>query len=92
MREQMLSEKYQEPPCLAVKKAEFTPPPADVEPVPEEYLHLVGKHARHPGTGKNLGKYGRWAFAEFTEVYQIQTDFEKKVEEEFNAMIDRNIL
>ena len=41
-----------------------------------------------PGVN-NLGHYGRWAFAEFTEVYQIQSDFEKRVEEEFNKMIDQ---
>ncbi len=40
-----------------------------------------------PGVN-NLGNYGRWAFAEFTEVYQIETDFEAKVESEFNKMID----
>ena len=39
-----------------------------------------------PGVN-NLGSYGRWAFAEFTEVYQIQSDFEAKVESEFNNMI-----
>ena len=32
-------------------------------------------------------QYGRWAFAEFTEVYQIETDFAAKVESEFNKMI-----
>ncbi len=37
----------------------------------------------------NLGAYGRWAFAEFTEFYQVETDFEAKVEAEFNKMIDR---
>ena len=41
-----------------------------------------------PGVN-NLGTYGRWAFAEFTEVYQIGTDFEAKVEGEFNKMIER---
>jgi type III restriction enzyme len=39
-----------------------------------------------PGVN-NLGKYGRWAFAEFTEVYQIAADFEAKVEAAFNEMI-----
>jgi type III restriction enzyme len=33
-------------------------------------------------------KFGRWAFAEFTEVYQIEADFKAKVESEFNEMID----
>jgi len=40
-----------------------------------------------PGVN-NLGNYGRWAFAEFTEVYQIEVDFEAKVESEFNRMIE----
>jgi len=40
-----------------------------------------------PGVN-NLGRYGRWAFAEFTEVYQIEADFKEKVESEFNKMID----
>jgi type III restriction enzyme len=34
-----------------------------------------------------LGKYGRWGFAEFTEVYQMPADFEAKVADEFNTMI-----
>ncbi len=41
-----------------------------------------------PGVN-NLGAYGRWAFAEFTEVYQIEADFEAKVEAHFNQMIDQ---
>lgn len=40
-----------------------------------------------PGVN-NLGTYGRWAFAEFTEVYQIEADFEAKVASEFDAMMD----
>jgi type III restriction enzyme len=40
-----------------------------------------------PGVN-HLGKYGRWAFAEFTEVYQIQSDFEAKVRGEFNRLIE----
>jgi len=40
-----------------------------------------------PGVN-NLKCYGRWAFAEFTEVYQIESDFEAKVEDEFNKMIE----
>ncbi len=39
-----------------------------------------------PGVN-NLGNYGRWAFAEFCEVYQIEADFETKVADEFNKMI-----
>ena len=32
-----------------------------------------------PGVN-NLGTYGRWDFAEFTGVYEIETDFEAKIE------------
>jgi len=40
-----------------------------------------------PGVN-HLGTYGRWAFAEFTEVYQIESDFKAKVEGEFNKIIE----
>ena len=40
-----------------------------------------------PGVN-HLGTHGRWAFAEFTEVYQIEADFEAKVEAEFSKMIE----
>jgi type III restriction enzyme len=40
-----------------------------------------------PGVN-NLGRYGRWAFVEFTDVYRMQADFKDKVEAEFNKMID----
>jgi type III restriction enzyme len=40
-----------------------------------------------PGVN-NLGTFGRWAFAEFTEVYQIEADFKAKIEGEFNKMIE----
>jgi type III restriction enzyme len=39
-----------------------------------------------PGVN-NLGRFGRWAFAEFTDVYLIESDFALKVESEFNRMI-----
>jgi len=32
-------------------------------------------------------KHGRWAFAEFTDVYMIEPDFEAKVEGEFDKMV-----
>jgi len=40
-----------------------------------------------PGVN-NHNAYGRWAFAEFTDVYEIQSDFENRVESEFDKMID----
>lgn len=41
-----------------------------------------------PGVN-NLGTYGRWAFAEFTDIYEIESDFKAKVENEFNKMIEK---
>ncbi len=35
------------------------------------------------------GQYGRWAFAEFTEVYQIEADFQAKLEASFDRLINR---
>ncbi len=35
----------------------------------------------------HLGAHGRWAFAEFADVFTIESDFQAKVESEFNRMI-----
>jgi type III restriction enzyme len=43
-----------------------------------------------PGVN-HLGNYGRWAFAEFCDVYEMQSDFEASVELRFNEMIDETI-
>lgn len=40
-----------------------------------------------PGVN-NSGGYGRWAFAEFTEVYQIESDFKERIDSEFEKMIE----
>ena len=39
-----------------------------------------------PGVN-HLKQYGRWAFAEFTDVFTIDSDFAARVEKEFDAMI-----
>jgi type III restriction enzyme len=39
-----------------------------------------------PGVN-NHGQYGRWAFVEFTEAYQIGADFETRVAAEFNKIL-----
>jgi type III restriction enzyme len=39
-----------------------------------------------PGVN-HLGQYGRWAFAEFRDVFQMEADFEQKLENEFDRMI-----
>jgi type III restriction enzyme len=41
-----------------------------------------------PGVN-NHGTYGRWAFAEFTDVWQIQADFARQVEAQFEQMLER---
>lgn len=33
------------------------------------------------------GKYGCWAFAEFTDVFEMQDDFAAKVQAEFGKMV-----
>jgi len=40
-----------------------------------------------PGVN-HLGTHGRWAFAEFTEVYMIEADFKARVEGQFQKMIE----
>ncbi|HQR03661.1 MAG: DEAD/DEAH box helicase family protein [Proteobacteria bacterium] len=40
-----------------------------------------------PGVN-HLGTHGRWAFAEFTDVFRMQDDFARKVEAEFGKMIE----
>jgi type III restriction enzyme len=39
-----------------------------------------------PGVN-HLGRFGRWAFAEFGDVYQIERDFKARVAAEFEAML-----
>lgn len=41
-----------------------------------------------PGVN-NLGRFGRWAFAEFTDIYEMEVDFAAKLEDELNKIIDR---
>jgi type III restriction enzyme len=41
-----------------------------------------------PGVN-HLGTHGRWAFAELTEMYAIEADFEVRVEQAFHAMVMR---
>jgi len=41
-----------------------------------------------PGVN-NRGTYGRWAFAELCEVYEMELDFDEKIEPAVNELIDR---
>lgn len=70
---------------------------------PNNLLHLVVevKGYRRPDTAEkertirnywipgvnNLATYGRWAFAQFGDVFQMQEEFEAKMQESFAAMI-----
>jgi type III restriction enzyme len=40
-----------------------------------------------PGVN-NHKSFGRWAFVEFTDVYEMEADFEQKVEDLFNTMVE----
>jgi type III restriction enzyme len=40
-----------------------------------------------PGVN-HIGGYGRWAFAELTDIYQIESDFEAKIESAFNGIVE----
>jgi type III restriction enzyme len=40
-----------------------------------------------PGVNHN-GEYGRWAFAEFTDAFEIESGFAERIEAEFATMID----
>ena len=39
-----------------------------------------------PGVNR-LGAHGRWAFVEFTDVWQIEDDFAEKVQQKFDVII-----
>jgi len=40
-----------------------------------------------PGVN-NTGKFGRWAFAEFKEVFAMQSEFSAAVEDEISKVLD----
>ncbi len=44
-----------------------------------------------PGVN-NSKQYGRWAFAEFRDVYGIESDFKEKVAQQFNQMIEASLV
>jgi DNA (cytosine-5)-methyltransferase 1 len=51
MLEQLFRVKVSTPPTLMPSRQLPIPPPEEPRPVPEGFLHLVGTHAAHPGTG-----------------------------------------
>ena len=44
-----------------------------------------------PGVN-NSGQHGRWTFAELTDVFAMEVDFQEKVAFEFNKMIETIIV
>ena len=67
--------------------------PVLIQAFPDESGAMTIADRRDSFCGKmsacnNLKQYGRWAFAEFTDVFQMQDDFVRKVEAEFNKMIE----
>ena len=52
IRSQLLDAPVGGPLQLLPPRRRTVPPPEQVERVPQKYLHLVGHHAAHPGTGK----------------------------------------
>jgi DNA (cytosine-5)-methyltransferase 1 len=48
-------------PTLLPMRRDSIPPPEQMEPVHEKYLHLIGDHEAHPGTGKGYGALARTA-------------------------------
>ena len=47
--------------ALAIPRQASIPAPEELSPVAEEYLHLIGEYAAHPGTGKGPGAKKREA-------------------------------
>ena len=58
-------------------------------PLPRPNTLLIDSEQIESGEALNLGTLGRWAFAELTEIYQIESDFEARVANAFDAMIVR---
>ena len=49
---QLFDAKVSEGCSLKIERRRPIPSPEEVAPVPDKYLHLVGEHPDHPGTGK----------------------------------------
>ena len=43
-----------------------------------------------PGVNR-LGSFGRWSFAEFTDIYEMESDFGKKIEEQLSKIIKEQV-
>jgi len=61
MRRKLLGDDVDPEPTLIPPRREPVPDPEPVAPVPDGYLHLVGDHDAHPGTGQGYGAQERKA-------------------------------
>ena len=62
IRRQLLGDAEVDPrPTLIPERRLPVPEPEPVQPVPERYLHLVGDHEAHPGTGQGYAAERRAA-------------------------------
>ena len=52
IRSQFLDSELQDTLKLLPRKSKVVLEPEEVEPLKQEYFHLIGKHESHPGTGK----------------------------------------
>ena len=50
--EQIFGAEFPRQPTLAIPRSARMPPPVSPQPVPAEYMPLIGRHAPHPGTGR----------------------------------------
>ena len=59
IRRQLLGHRVRSSPRLIPEPRTPVPDPEPVRPVPRKYLHLVGTHADHPGTGQGPAAVAR---------------------------------
>ena len=75
------------PDCPLASRANSLPSGKPLLTVARQTRYIPHTAREQSCPANHLGTYGRWAFAEFTDVHEMQDDFEARVEEEFNKMI-----
>lgn len=58
LREQIFDEHIDAQPRLALQSCDVVPQPEPLQPVPRQYMTLIGHHPPHPGTGKGRSYRG----------------------------------
>lgn len=59
IRDHLTRRRIDSPLTLAIARAQAIPGPMPPDKVPKKYLHLIGDHQPHPGTGKGRAYSGR---------------------------------